>query len=60
MALVKESHDAPSLVTSREPRELAASSTSVGAQALTDALVMLGVAWAVIILVTFSLRSHIV
>lgn len=50
-----------SLVTSREPVGPNLSSDTAksdGERALMDALVIIGIAWAILIFLAFSLRSH--
>ena len=51
---------APALVTSREPKERAAPGEpgSLGQVTLSDALIIVGVAWVLIFLLALSLRSH--
>lgn len=51
----------PNLATSREPvspTKKNKEDRSVGAQALNDALIMVGIAWVILILLAFSLRTH--
>lgn len=48
----------PSLVTSREPQGPRTADKSVGTQGLTDALIIVGIAWAVLFVLVFSLRVH--
>jgi hypothetical protein len=58
--MVTESSTNPTLVTSREPitPKRAGEKGSTGDQALTDALIMVGIAWAVLFFLAFSLRGH--
>lgn len=62
MSLLKrEESDPPTLATSREPVAPNAKDKrgqTIGDQALMDAIVIIVVAWAVLILLVFSLRSH--
>ena len=51
----------PTLATSREPvapRSKDGKGKTIGDQALMDAVILIGAAWLVLILLTLSLRSH--
>ena len=51
----------PNLATSREPvspTKRNKEDRSVGAQALNDALIMVGVAWLILLFLAFTLRTH--
>lgn len=60
MAIAKETHEKPTLVTSREPvgPKTGADRNSVGDRALMDAVTIIAVAMAVLFLLVWSLRSH--
>ena len=50
----------PNLVTTRTPvgPTVPGEKGSVGDTALMDSVVIVGIAWAILLLLTFSLRSH--
>ena len=52
----------PNLVVSRAPvgPAIPGEKGSVGDKALMDAVLIVGIAWAILLLLCFSLRSHIV
>ena len=58
--MITEGGGPPTLVTSREPisHKRAGDKGSTGDQALMDALIMVGIAWALLFGLAFSLRSH--
>lgn len=63
MAMAREAEQhSPVLVTSREPvgphNTTDKGSKSVGDQAVTDALLIIGIAWAILLLLYFSLRRY--
>lgn len=58
-----ESSTPPTLVTKREPVGPAANKsqgTSIGEQAFKDALTMIGIASALLLVLVWSLRGHII
>jgi hypothetical protein len=56
----EDSRQGRPIVTTREPvgPKNAASKGSIGDQALMDALMIVGLAWVVLFMLTFSLRHH--
>lgn len=62
MPMASEDTTTPRLVTSREPvgpkNTTDKASKSVGDQAVTDALLIIGIAWAVLLFLYFSLRRY--
>lgn len=58
--MVAETHDAPRLVTSREPvgPRAPGDKGSAGDRALMDGILIIGIAWAILFLLIWSLRSH--
>lgn len=61
MALLTESpQSSPALVTSREPvgPRVAGAKGSAGDTALMDGVMIVGAAWLVLVLLSFSLRAH--
>ena len=61
MALATEApNPGPSLVTSREPvgPRVAGAKGSPGDQALMDGVAIVGLAWLILVLLSFSLRAH--
>ena len=61
MALSREEPSGrPDLAVSREPVVSGSTSTpeSTGSQALKDALIIVGICWAILLFLVFSLRAH--
>lgn len=62
MPLTTEDTSIPRLVTSREPvgpkNVTDKNNVTVGDQAVTDALIVIGIAWAVLLVLYFSLRRY--